>query len=391
MTYPISDIYQSIQGEGVNVGIPMIFLRLQGCLVGCAFCLHGSVDVHLSDGSRKKVKEVSLGDRLLCYDETLAVLSETVVMGIQCREVEPEGFWRVVTDDLNNHNVTCTPDHEFFTSRGWVRADSLIVGEDVVYNVYNVSDFDFVNWRMRNANPMKDFSVVGRVVRSGPLPKKAYHVVKKDHRVFDLSCSPHHNFFANTLLVHNCDTKETWSLDSANHRLTIREALGKNPLFSTQLARHVAEYIQELFPVLEWVEITGGEPADYDLSHLVRELHTQGKKVSIETSGTALGHLRSRADWIVVSPKTHSPFKAFLDESLMGADEIKYVVGKEQDVLDLKTLLDRASAAEVLSQETVICLQPMSQSRKATDLCIQAVQENGWRLSAQLHKYLGLP
>lgn len=30
--------YISIQGEGVHVGKPMIFLRLQGCNVGCAWC-----------------------------------------------------------------------------------------------------------------------------------------------------------------------------------------------------------------------------------------------------------------------------------------------------------------------------------------------------------------
>lgn len=36
--YPINEIFQTIQGEGVHVGLPAIFVRLQGCPVGCPWC-----------------------------------------------------------------------------------------------------------------------------------------------------------------------------------------------------------------------------------------------------------------------------------------------------------------------------------------------------------------
>ncbi|MGY3926278.1 7-carboxy-7-deazaguanine synthase QueE [Aeromonas simiae] len=36
--YPINEIFQTIQGEGVNTGLPAIFVRLQGCPVGCPWC-----------------------------------------------------------------------------------------------------------------------------------------------------------------------------------------------------------------------------------------------------------------------------------------------------------------------------------------------------------------
>lgn len=36
--YPINEIFQSLQGEGVYTGVPAIFVRLQGCRVGCAWC-----------------------------------------------------------------------------------------------------------------------------------------------------------------------------------------------------------------------------------------------------------------------------------------------------------------------------------------------------------------
>ncbi|MEW7864123.1 7-carboxy-7-deazaguanine synthase QueE [Aeromonas diversa] len=38
MHYPINEIFQTIQGEGVYTGLPAIFVRLQGCPVGCPWC-----------------------------------------------------------------------------------------------------------------------------------------------------------------------------------------------------------------------------------------------------------------------------------------------------------------------------------------------------------------
>lgn len=34
----VAEIYDTIQGEGLNAGIPMTFVRLQGCSVGCPWC-----------------------------------------------------------------------------------------------------------------------------------------------------------------------------------------------------------------------------------------------------------------------------------------------------------------------------------------------------------------
>lgn len=36
--YPINEIFQTIQGEGLFTGVPAIFVRLQGCDVGCPWC-----------------------------------------------------------------------------------------------------------------------------------------------------------------------------------------------------------------------------------------------------------------------------------------------------------------------------------------------------------------
>lgn len=38
INYKINEIFQSIQGEGAHTGVPSIFVRLQGCPVGCSWC-----------------------------------------------------------------------------------------------------------------------------------------------------------------------------------------------------------------------------------------------------------------------------------------------------------------------------------------------------------------
>ncbi|WP_340607920.1 7-carboxy-7-deazaguanine synthase QueE [Xenorhabdus bharatensis] len=38
MIYPINEMFQTLQGEGVFTGIPAVFIRLQGCPVGCSWC-----------------------------------------------------------------------------------------------------------------------------------------------------------------------------------------------------------------------------------------------------------------------------------------------------------------------------------------------------------------
>ena len=36
--YPVNEIFETVQGEGYFVGTPAIFIRLQGCRVGCPWC-----------------------------------------------------------------------------------------------------------------------------------------------------------------------------------------------------------------------------------------------------------------------------------------------------------------------------------------------------------------
>ncbi|NJD00698.1 7-carboxy-7-deazaguanine synthase QueE [Candidatus Erwinia dacicola] len=59
MQYPINEMFQTLQGEGVYTGVPAIFIRLQGCPVGCSWCDTKHTWDKLTD------RETSLGEILL--------------------------------------------------------------------------------------------------------------------------------------------------------------------------------------------------------------------------------------------------------------------------------------------------------------------------------------
>lgn len=183
-----------------------------------------------------------------------------------------------------------------------------------------------------------------------------------------------------------CDTKETWEFAPENQVDTLAAALGANLRYVYLPATAVAEYIRANHPGPKWVLVTGGEPAQYGLRPLVAAIHNIGLKAAIETSGTEVGHVEAGFDWVCVSPKLNMPGgKAIQPAALAAADEIKHVVGRQQDIDELDELLMLA-----LKPDVHICLQPVSVSAKATALCLEVVQQRGWRLSVQMHKYIGV-
>ncbi len=183
-----------------------------------------------------------------------------------------------------------------------------------------------------------------------------------------------------------CDTKETWDFLPELEQIALADALGSNGRYSYLTAPHIAAYIRENMPGPRWVLLTGGEPAQYDLHALVNSLHEDGYLIALETSGTEVGHVNTAVDWVCVSPKIDMPGgKQVLPQALATADEIKHVVGKQKDIDQLDALLEGVT----LKPNVQICLQPVSTSPKATDLCTETVIQRGWRLSVQMHKYIG--
>ncbi|HEY9480348.1 MAG TPA: hypothetical protein VIP79_09670 [Gemmatimonadaceae bacterium] len=203
-----------------------------------------------------------------------------------------------------------------------------------------------------------------------------------------------------------CDTKETWAMDDAalpQRRATLSEARGTNALWTElgveALAQAVCDERAMRAPGAEWVLLTGGEPAEQPVRPLIRALHERGFKVALETSGTARGHLPDSrpgtpdtssgdsCDFVCCSPKIGNPGgRSILSEVVRGADEIKMVIGKASDVEAFEAFVLEHGLAE----RSRLSLQPMSGSRKATELCMTAALRLGCRVSIQTHKVIGV-
>lgn len=167
-----------------------------------------------------------------------------------------------------------------------------------------------------------------------------------------------------------CDTRESWSLPTAAQMVDSGEIVAR---------------VQAAAQGATWVLLTGGEPGEQLCRELLDLFHMAGFSVACETSGTVASLAALPWNWLTVSPKIGMPGGlAISPEVCAAADEIKMVVGRQSDIDKLNTLL---ASLEVVPQ---VCLQPLSESKDATALCIQTCLQTGWRLSVQQHKLLGL-
>jgi organic radical activating enzyme len=161
-----------------------------------------------------------------------------------------------------------------------------------------------------------------------------------------------------------CDVKESW--DAENH-----------PLHSTEQIVNRVKKIDTDFIVL-----TGGEPAMYDLSEICKALKALNKTIAIETSGAY--SLKGQLDWYTFSPKK---FKKPIPEAYDKADELKVVIYHKSDFRWAE------KHAEKVKDQCLLYMQPeWSKKDELMDEIISFVKRNkGWRISLQTHKFMNIP
>lgn len=184
-----------------------------------------------------------------------------------------------------------------------------------------------------------------------------------------------------------CDTKHTWEVSQAK-KVAPKDIIVKTEESETW-GNFTVGQLKKVFLAKGYqakhIVITGGEPCMYDLTPLCIFFESNGYSCQIETSGTFEIKVSDEC-WVTVSPKVNMKggYKV-LRTALLRANEIKHPVATEQHVDDLKTLLN---VHEISNKP--IYIQPISQKKRATDLAIQSCIENNWRLSVQVHKYIGI-
>lgn len=131
----------------------------------------------------------------------------------------------------------------------------------------------------------------------------------------------------------------------------------------------------------ELIVLTGGEPTLQPIGDLVKAIHRAGVyQIHLETNGTL--PIPDEIDWVVVSPKGNSSIP---QSTILRANEIKWLVAEYEDIPPLVELVHEHSI-----HPSMISLQPISRGREATRIAYEMALEWGFRLSIQVHKYIGV-
>lgn len=162
-----------------------------------------------------------------------------------------------------------------------------------------------------------------------------------------------------------CDVKESWEVEK--HPLTPVDEIIDNVLVTET----------------NFVVITGGEPAMYDLTYLVNQLHKENIEVAIETSGAY--SFKGNVDWYCFSPKK---FKKPVTEAYERADELKVVIFHPSDFEWAEE-----HAEKLVKKSCKLYLQPeWSKKERFLPEIIAYVKKNPkWNISLQTHKYMNIP
>jgi organic radical activating enzyme len=144
------------------------------------------------------------------------------------------------------------------------------------------------------------------------------------------------------------------------------------------------ELINELFSPR--IVISGGEPFIHkQLPALVNKIEATGRQISIETSGCYWQDI-SENTWITLSPKQHISSKyPVVPQMWERANEIKLVIETGKELEFYRDVL-------LANNHLPVFLQPEWYRRDFTmPLVLELLQKYPrYRLSVQLHKYLGI-
>lgn len=153
-------------------------------------------------------------------------------------------------------------------------------------------------------------------------------------KVYNLECSPHHNYFVNNMLSHNCDT------------LYAQNPKPENWMTTEEILKEIGDTSK--------ITITGGEPLYQDILPFLARLLDLGKDISVETNGSLPIFTRDRGEfnwvwwgggqgqirWVVDYKLPSSGMEEFMVPVVFNAlrevDVIKFVIA---DMMDYRRAL----------------------------------------------------
>lgn len=194
-----------------------------------------------------------------------------------------------------------------------------------------------------------------------------------------------------------CDTQHTWDVlpnELVSADIILLKSADSPSYFQTTSSALLTLLSKQSYTA-KHIVITGGEPCMFDLTEFSSMAIAKGFSVQIETSGTYDVKCHDKT-WVTVSPKIN--MKAgmpILSQAMQRANEIKHPIAMQKHINELDALLiseniPTSYTGTESNPFPVIYLQPISQQERATELAVATCIKRNWRLSVQLHKYIGV-
>lgn len=142
--YKVNEIFESIQGEGYHTGLPVIFIRLAGCSMGCKWC-----DTKYC----QKVNETLTAKQILQRIELSYIKKNIVITGGEPFEQDLYQLVDLLTNNCYNVHIETNGAHEIsreISIRSWitvspkayVKSSSLDIANEIKLVITNESDIE---------------------------------------------------------------------------------------------------------------------------------------------------------------------------------------------------------------------------------------------------------
>ena len=203
------------------------FKLTDDCNLACTYCVSGDTLIPMWDGSKKMIKDIQLGDKVIGFDE---YPEDTKVIKLKSATVE-QLFQResdvIELNFSNESRLEITSNHKVLSSDGYVEAGDLKVN-DIVYSL--------------NGGHIEPAKITCINDNLGTIP------------VYNIGTSSH-TYIANSIAVHNCYQ----SHKNAEHRMTWDVAKRAVDMLLTG-ENGMKDYIDPSYSPAIIIEFIGGEP-----------------------------------------------------------------------------------------------------------------------------------
>ena len=97
------------------------------CSYGCRYCLPSGTKIRMYDGSLKNIERIKRWDRIISYNTETNLPEISEVTEIMVRKAQT-----LVSIKTSFKEVRLTPEHPVFTKRGWINAENVKEGDEVL-------------------------------------------------------------------------------------------------------------------------------------------------------------------------------------------------------------------------------------------------------------------